>query len=111
MRYAHFAFMTLLCGMVGCGTHNVPGSPGVPEPIKVLENPATGERVRFFREIPFKVPAGYNEEKHMAQWAAHQEEHGFTKAITPEDDREQLARLRQANRAASMKRDLGDSRN
>jgi hypothetical protein len=36
-----------------CGNPSVPGSPGVPEPIKVLENPDTGGRVRFFREISF----------------------------------------------------------
>ena len=70
---------------------------GLPEPIKVLENPVTGERVRFFREIPFKVPKGYNETKHIADWTATQNQAGFTKEIAPKDDCDALAELRRKN--------------
>lgn len=92
------AFLTLC--IVGCSTPSVPGSPGVPEPIKVLENPANGERERFFREIPFKAPAGYDESKAIAEWTADKNKAGFTKEITPQEDREKLAELRKKNLAA-----------
>lgn len=90
-------------GFTGCSSWSVHGSPGVPEPICVLENPETGERVRFYKEIPFKVPADYDEQKHIADWTAKQNEKGFTKRISPEDDRPQLAELRSRNLAASKK--------
>ncbi|MHC4404771.1 MAG: hypothetical protein ACYTG0_34410 [Planctomycetota bacterium] len=99
MRIACFLLVTLvsMMSMMGCG------SPGVPEPIKVLEDPQTGERVRFFKEIWYKVPKDYNETKHLAEWTATQEEAGYTKEITPEDDRKRLAELRAKNRAASRR--------
>jgi hypothetical protein len=53
-------------------------APNPPRPLVVLENPATGERVSFFREIPYKVPADYDEDEHLAQWKAEQERAGFT---------------------------------
>ncbi len=83
--------------LVGCG------SLGVPEPIKVLENPTTGERARFFREISYKVPKDYSETKHLAEWSDTQDKAGFTREITQEDDRESLAELRKQNLAASRK--------
>lgn len=49
-----------------------------PKPLVVLENPQTGARVSFYREIPFKVPADYDEDEHIAQWRAEQERAGFT---------------------------------
>lgn len=49
-----------------------------PEPVLVLENPTTHERVNFYREIPFKVPADYDEAKHLASWRAEQQQKGFT---------------------------------
>ncbi len=95
----------LLCALfvspvlfAGCSSPSVPGSPGVPEPICVLEDPDNGQRVRLYKEIPFKVPADYDEEKHIAEWTAKQNAHGYTKEISPEDDREQLAELRAANK-------------
>jgi hypothetical protein len=102
MKYALFTSTVLLSvlNIVGCGSSSVPGSPGVPEPIMVLENPATGERVRFFREIPYKVPKDYDENKHLAEWMADHRKNGFTTEITPEADREQLAELRRKNLAA-----------
>lgn len=55
----------------GCG-------PARPEVICVLQNPETGQRVEMFKEIGFKVPAGYDEKKHIEQWKAEQRQHGFT---------------------------------
>ena len=88
--------ISLLC-FIGCS------SPGVPEPIVVLENPETGERVRFFKEIPLKVPANYDESKHIADWTANQNANGFTELISPEEDRQQLAVLHEMNLAASKR--------
>lgn len=97
MRIFRLLFVTLIpaVGMIGCG------SAGLPEPIKLLENPSTGERERFYREIPYKVPTGYDEAKHLAEWTSAKDEAGFTKEITPEDDRERLAELRAKNLAAA----------
>ena len=94
MSMIRFLSATVVCcvAMIGCGFA------GVPKPIKVLENPSSGERVRFFREIGYKVPKGYDEKKHLAEWTATQDEAGFTKEITPEDDREALAALHAKNR-------------
>lgn len=86
-----------VCGLAVIGCRDA----GLPEPIKVLENPATGERMRFFREISFKAPEGYNEAKHIADWTATQNQAGFTKEIAPKDDREKLAELRQKNLEAN----------
>src|SRR5262245_59505356 len=65
------AWPTLILAMscfLGCGNPSVLGTPGVPKPIKVLENPQTGERVRLYKEIWFKKPKGYDESKHIAEW-------------------------------------------
>jgi hypothetical protein len=80
----------LLAGAIllaGCDDHSVPGSPGVPEPVKVLENPRTGERARFFREIRYKTPPGYDAQRHMAEWVAAKQTEGFTRELSPEEDR------------------------
>ena len=55
--------------------------PGVPKPIKILENPQTGEQARFYKEIWYKVPAAYDEKKHIAQWTKDRQAEGFTKEI------------------------------
>ena len=73
--------------LAGCNDHSVPGSPGVPEPIKVLENPRTGKRARFFKEIWYKCPKGYNADKLLAEWVAAKEQEGFTREVSPEQDR------------------------
>jgi hypothetical protein len=52
-----------------------------PEVICTLENPTTGERVQMFKEIPYKVPANYDEAKHIASWKADQATKGFTHEI------------------------------
>ncbi len=93
--------MVSTISLVGCGSPSVPGSPGIPEPIKVLENPKTGERTRFFREIAFKAPAGYSESTHLAEWSDTHVKAGFTKEITPESDREHLKELRKKNLATT----------
>lgn len=102
MTLSQITIVTILAllSIVGCGAPRVSG-PGIPEAIRVLENPATGERVRFFREISFKVPKNYDEGKHLAEWTAEQQSNGFTKDIKPTDDRTQLAELRQKNLAAA----------
>jgi hypothetical protein len=95
-----FVALCSLMNFAGCGTPSVPGSPGVPEPIKVLENPTTGERVRYFREISFKEHKDFDEQEAITEWTAKQQKNGFTKDITPEDDRDELADLRRKNLAA-----------
>ena len=101
-RFLSLLFVFVLV-MIGCSTSSVPGPPAGPEPIRVLENPETGDRARFYREIPFKVPADYDEQKHIADWTTKQKEQGFTLTISPEDDRQQLAELRSKNLAVSKK--------
>jgi len=86
------------CSFHGCGP-SVSGEPGVPEPIRVLENPKTNERTRFFREVPFKVPKDYDEKKHLAEWVAEKNKAGFTKEVSVADDREQWAEVRRKNRS------------
>ena len=99
LRYFHLQILPFFVGisLVGCGSR------GVPEPIKVLENPTNGERARFFREISYKVPKDYSETKHLAKWSDTQDKAGFTREITLEDDRESLAELRKTNLAARPK--------
>jgi len=97
-----FAFFIMTLCVVSCGGGpSVAGSPGVPEPIKVLENPQTDERVRFYKEIWFKRAKGYRQAKHMADWTESQNRADFTKEVSPADDRESLAALRAKNRAAN----------
>ena len=87
--------MSLACMLllVGCG------SPGMPQPIKVLENPTTGERARFFPEIAYKVPADYDQSKHIASWTVSKQQVGFTREISPADDRESFTEEQAKNRA------------
>jgi hypothetical protein len=73
LRAALLAF-ALFFGLQAC-------SAPPPEPLVVLENPTTGARVHFYREVPFKVPAGYDEKKHIAQWKADEAAKGFTKIV------------------------------
>lgn len=87
-----------------CTDHGAPGSPGVPEPIKVLENPRTGERARFFAEIGYKTPRGYDANKHLAEWVAAKAKAGFTQEISPAQDRPALAEMRARNRANQASR-------
>jgi len=56
---------------VGCG-------PAKPKVICAMKNPETGQRVELFKEIWYKVPADYDEKKHIEQWKAEQRKKGFT---------------------------------
>ena len=56
---------------------------GHPRPLKVLENPQTGQRVEFYKEIWYKVPRGYDPKKHLADWTNDQRMKGFTKEVPP----------------------------
>jgi len=87
----------IVLGLSACSSPSVLDSPGVPEPICVLENPDTGERVRLYKEISFKVSSDYDEQKHIADWTLTQNKYGCKKQISPEDDRKQLAAEREKN--------------
>ena len=52
-----------------------------PVPMIVMENPSTHQRANFYREIPFKVPANYDETKHIAQWKETQRAAGYTVVV------------------------------
>lgn len=43
---------------------------------------ASGARVELYKEIPYKVPADYDERKHVADWKAEQSRKGYTVEIT-----------------------------
>jgi hypothetical protein len=49
-----------------------------PQVICAMRNPQTGQTVQMYKEIPFKVPANYDEKKHIAQWKQEQASKGFT---------------------------------
>ena len=53
-------------------------TPAKPKVICIVQNPTTGATVEMYKEIPFKVPADYDEKKHIAQWKAEQARMGFT---------------------------------
>jgi hypothetical protein len=53
-----------------------------PKVICVMQNPTTGERVEMFKEIWFKVPADYDEKKHIESWKAEQRSRGYTVELT-----------------------------
>lgn len=53
-----------------------------PQVICVMQNPTTGQRVEMFKEIWFKVPANYDEKKHIESWKAEQRSLGYTVELT-----------------------------
>lgn len=55
-----------------------------PQVICVMQNPTTGERVEMFEEIWFKVPANYDEKKHIESWKAEQRGRGYTVEVATE---------------------------
>jgi len=106
-RFRFLGFAAILCVSLGasCATAVYPGA------IAVRENPQTGERVRFFPENRFKVPADYDEAAHLAEWNARVTERGFTRPIEPEADAERLERDRvEARRRAEQLQQEGVSR-
>jgi hypothetical protein len=54
------------------------GCEAKPEVVCVMENPTTEQRVKMFKESRFKVPADYDEKKHIEQWRAEQRKMGYT---------------------------------
>jgi hypothetical protein len=54
-----------------------------PQVLCTLRNPQTGQTVTMYKEIPFKVPANYDEQKHIAQWKQDQAAKGFTVEVLP----------------------------
>lgn len=69
-------FLASFLALLGCGSSK-------PVVICTMENPTTGTRVELFKEIPFKVPANYNEKRHIEEWKAEQVKKGFSREITP----------------------------
>lgn len=62
---------TLMLALLG-------GCRAKPEVICVMKNPAASQRVEMFKESWYKVPADYDETKHIEQWKAEQRKKGFT---------------------------------
>jgi hypothetical protein len=58
-------------------------APAVPKPIVVMANPTNGQRAAFYREIWYKVPRGYDEQKHIEQWKAEKRKEGYTVQVQP----------------------------
>ena len=53
-----------------------------PTVLCVMRNPQTGATATMYKEIPFKVPANYDEQKHIAQWKQDQIRKGFSVEVT-----------------------------
>jgi hypothetical protein len=43
-----------------------------------MQNPETGQKVEMHKEIWYKVPADYDQKRHIEQWKAKQRTNGFT---------------------------------
>ena len=71
MKTPRRLLLAALLLLLGC-------TPAKPKVICLLENPTTGATVEMHKEIPFKVPADYDEKKHISQWKAEQAAKGFT---------------------------------
>lgn len=54
-----------------------------PQILCVMEHPATGQQVKMHRESRLKVPADYDEHKHIEEWKAEQRKRGFTLEVKP----------------------------
>jgi hypothetical protein len=81
---AAVACALLLVAAGGCGRAK-------PKPICTMENPETRQRVEMFREIWYKVPADYDEKRHVEMWKAEQRKQGFTVEIREENATRQAA--------------------
>lgn len=49
-----------------------------PPVICAMKNPQTGAEVKMYKELSFKVPANYDEKKHIESWKAEQAAKGYT---------------------------------
>ncbi len=79
-----FILLLTLILSTGCTTATYP------IPILVLENPTSGERVRFFPESKLKVPKDYDEKTHIESWTQEMRAKGFIRLISPKDDAPRL---------------------
>lgn len=70
----HTLSSLLLTAVLGCANAK-------PVVLCTLENPSTGARVEMYKEIAFKVPANYDEAKHIESWKADQAAKGFTREV------------------------------
>lgn len=75
MKVAITIMLVVASGILGC-------APAKPKAICVMQNPGTGARVEMYKEIPYKVPANYDEKKHIEQWKAEQIKKGYSVEIT-----------------------------
>lgn len=66
----------LLTLPTGCG-------PDEAKTLCTMKNPETGESVRLYREIWYKRPSGYDEERHIESWRDEQRKAGFTIEVAP----------------------------
>lgn len=71
MKVAITVILLMVSGFLGCG-------PAKPKIICVMQNPSTGARVEMYKEIPYKVPANYDEKKHIEHWKAEQIKKGYS---------------------------------
>ena len=75
MRIALIPVFILAIAMLGC-------APAKPKVICVMQNPSTGASVEMYQEIPSKVPADYDEQKHIEQWKSEQIKQGYSVDMT-----------------------------
>lgn len=75
MKGAVTVGLMMVSGLLSC-------APAKSKVICVMQNPSTGARVEMYKEIPYKVPADYDEEKHIEQWKAEQIKKGNSVEIT-----------------------------
>ena len=71
MKIALMPACILVIAILGC-------APAKPQVICVMRNPNTGAQVERYQEIRSKVPADYDQQKHIAQWKTEQMKKGYT---------------------------------
>ena len=56
--------------LIGLPTRALSGGCGAPKPkvICTMKTPETGQKIEMFKEIWHKVPADYDEKRHIEQW-------------------------------------------
>lgn len=82
MQHARTRFGFLVLVLTLSAVSFVPGcTQPPPKVLCVMRNPQTGQTATMYKEIPFKVPANYDEQKHIAQWKAAQVSKGFTDEV------------------------------
>ena len=71
MKVSLIVSVMMAVGLFGC-------APAKPKVICTMRNPNTGARVELYKEIPYKVPANYDEKRHIKEWKAEQIKKGFS---------------------------------